>query len=129
MNNENQIRELVSKYTQSIHTQDKESFCSLWANNEHCILISLTNEFKGIESIYQDFVINAIQAAYSDITLISDDLEIHLINDNFATVVFRYHTECTKREDGKPFGIKGMETQVHIKENGKWKIQHVHYSM
>ncbi|KAK8897416.1 hypothetical protein M9Y10_015362 [Tritrichomonas musculus] len=129
MDNTEEIKRLVDRYTESIRTQDKESFCSLWANNPHCILISIATEYKGLESIYQDFVIGVIQKAYSEIKLISDGLEIHLLNDNFATVIFHYHTECIKRDDGKPFGIKGMETQVHVKENGQWKIQHVHYSM
>jgi hypothetical protein len=32
------------------------------------------------------------------------------------------------RETNEPFGFEGLETQVMVKEEGKWKIQHVHYS-
>ena len=125
---ENQIKELVSKYIETIHTQNKVDFCSLWARNAHCILISVGKEFIGVDSIFNDFLIGLIQTNYSDIKLISNEINVHLINENLATVVFTYHTECIMRKDGSNFGIKGLETQVIIKENGQWKIQHIHYS-
>ena len=31
-----------------------------------------------------------------------------------AVVIFQYHTECIRREDGSEFGIAGMETQVYF---------------
>lgn len=123
-----EIKELIHKYTEAVYSQDKDKFYSIWANNSNCILISIANEFTGIESIYNDFIINIIQKSYSVIKLIPDDVQIRLINENVATVVFAYHTECILRKNGEKFGIKGLETQLIIKENGKWKIQHIHYS-
>lgn len=128
MNDEIQIKELVSRYVKAIETQDKESFYQIWANNSNCILISITKIFEGKDSIYQDFLIGSIQKAYTTIKLIAEEVEVHKINSELATVVFSYHTECIKREDGSEYGIKGLETQVIIKENGQWKILHVHYS-
>ena len=125
---EKEVTDLVMKYVESIRTQDKESFYSLWANNSHCILISVAKEFVGIDSIYNDFLIGLIQARYSEIKLIAEEIKIHQINENLVTVVFGYHTECIMRNDGSNFGIKGFETQVIIKENDNWKIQHIHYS-
>lgn len=125
---ESQIKEVTMKYVEAIQSQDKESFCSIWAQNSHCVLIAITKEFIGIDNIYNDFLIGSIQAAYSVIKLIVEEIKVHIINDNLATVVFGYHTECIKRNDGSNFGIKGLETQIFIKENDQWKIQHIHYS-
>ena len=55
-------------------------------------------------------------------------MRVNQINDDLAVVVFRYHTECILRENGEPFGIQGLETQVIVKEDGVWKLCHVHYS-
>ena len=100
----------------------------MWSKNPNCVLISIVNVYNGIDSIYNDFLIGGIQSAYSEIKLIADEVEVHLINSELATVVFSYHTECIKRGSGEEFGIKGLETQVIVKENGSWKILHIHYS-
>ena len=74
------------------------------------------------------FLIGGIQAAYYQIRLITETMEVHEVSDALATVVFRYHTECIRRENGAPYGIQGPETQVYIKQDGDWKLLHVHYS-
>lgn len=129
MTNTEQIRDVVARYTEAIHTQDKEAFCSLWSASPACTLISITNPFYGVENICQHFLIDGIKAAYSEIKLVAESIDVREVNENMATVVFRYHTECIRREDGEPFGIKGLETQVMVKENGEWKLLHIHYSM
>lgn len=123
-----EIKELVNRYIQAIHTQDKEEFLSLWTGNEADTLISITKVYKGDQAIYDDFLIGAIQAKYSRIDLINDGLTIQLLDDKTAIVVFSYHTECILCEDGTPFGIQGLETQVLRKIGSQWKIQHIHYS-
>lgn len=128
MNQKQEIQAMVERYVRAIETQDKEDFCALWADTPECVLISIANQYVGVERIYQDFLIDGIQAAYSQIKLIAETVEIHEISDTLATVVFRYHTECIRREDGAPYGIQGLETQVYIKQEGDWKLLHVHYS-
>lgn len=128
MNHEQEITAMVEQYAKAIETQDKEDFCGLWADTPDCVLISITSQYVGLENIYQDFLIGRIQAAYSKIRLITEAVEVHGINENLATVVFRYHTECIRRESGEPYGINGLETQVYIREGENWKLLHVHYS-
>lgn len=128
MNHEREITAMVERYAQAIETQDKEDFCSLWANSPDCVLISITSQYVGVENIFQDFLVGKIQAAYSEIRLITEAVEVHEINETLATVVFRYHTECIRRESGEPYGINGLETQVYIREGESWKLLHVHYS-
>lgn len=123
-----EILDLVAKYQQLIHDQSRELFEEVFSKDENCNLISIVTQFQGRESIFNDFIIGGIQKAYSKIDLIADEINVYEINETLATVVFKYHTECIRRDSGEPFGFAGVETQVMIKEEGNWKILHVHYS-
>ena len=92
-------------------------------------MISITNQFRGIDTIYQNFLIDGIQKSYESIDLITENIDIRMIDENNAIVVFKYHTECILRDTHEPFGIQGLETQVVVKENNQWKLMHIHYSM
>lgn len=122
------IIEVVNCYIDVIHTQNKEDFYKLWANNSECRLISIANEFIGVDSIYKDFLIDCIQANYKSIDLINDGISVNMINNHLAVVVFQYHTECITRDTLEEYGIEGIETQIIIKEDNEWKLLHVHYS-
>ena len=123
------INETVNKYCLGVKTQDKDLVYTIFSKYKKCILVSVGNVFQGIDSIYQDFLVNLIQKLYSKIELIKDEkLEINFIDENTAVVIFKYHTECILRENGENFGIKGVETQLIIKEDENWKIVHIHYS-
>lgn len=128
MTEKEKIKDLVLRYAQAIHTQDQEDFCSLWADNSDCILISITSKFQGIEELYRNFLLDGIGAAYQRIDLLIDSLEVHILREDLATVVLSYHTECIRRENGEPYGISGLETQVVVKAGDQWKLQHIHYS-
>ena len=45
-----------------------------------------------------------------------------------AAAVFAYRTAGIRRETGAPHGLRGMETQVYVREPDGWKLAHVHYS-
>lgn len=128
MNEIEKIERLVANYQKAIHTQNKDDFVSLWTKENNNVLISISHQFEGIESIYQDFLIDGIQNAYFKIDLIAEKIDIRFINDELAIVVFKYHTECIKRETNEEYGIAGLETQVIRKVNDEWKLVHVHYS-
>ena len=127
MNNQEQILQVVENYKKAIHTQNKDDFYQLWSKQQ-CSLISITKTFIGLDHIIQEFLIDCIQAAYQTIDLISEDIQINMIQDDYAIVIFQYHTECIKRDTLESYGIQGLETQVMIKEDHEWKLLHVHYS-
>lgn len=128
MDNLEQINKLVSCYQEAIHSQKKEVFYKLWSQKSQCSLISITKKFIGIDTIYNDFLINCIHKAYISIDLIAENININMINSHLAIVIFQYHTECIQRVTNEKYGIQGLETQVVIKENNAWKLLHVHYS-
>ena len=122
------LHETVNKYCLAVKTQDKDLVYSIFSKNNKCMLISVGKVFEGLDSIFQDFL-GLIKQLYSKIELIKDeDLKINFIDEKTAIVIFKYHTECILRENGKDFGINGVETQLIIKEDGNWKIVHIHYS-
>ena len=123
------IKELVNKYCKAVNTQEKNDVYSIFSKVQKSNLISVGTIFEGVDSIYQNFLIDLIRKFYTKIELIKDEeLKINFINENTAIVIFKYHTDCLLRENGEKFGIKGVETQVVVKEEGEWKITHIHYS-
>lgn len=124
-----EIQQMVERYVESIHTQNEQEFRSLWSGEDTDTMISVTQIYRGLDSIVSDFLIGAIRKSYTEITLIPDsEPEIHQLTDDVAIVIFCYHTECIKRDDGSSFGISGVETQVMKRIGSHWKLCHIHYS-
>ena len=92
-----EIKQLVYNYAKAVHSQNEEEFKALWSSKEN-ILISLANQFNGTDAIYQDFLIGGIQSHYESIDLVVEKIDIRMIDENKAIVVFRYHTECIRRD-------------------------------
>ncbi len=125
---EQQILAALEQYKRSVHTGLREDFDALWAKECTTAMISGANYFEGNESIYQDFIVNGIHGAYSRIDLISESVSIHPLNEKSAVLIFKYHTDCDRRETGEYYSIEGLETQVYTLENGAWRLAHVQYS-
>ncbi len=122
------LKGLVKRYCELIHSQNEKDFKELWCKNKECMLISVGRVFKGIDSIYKDFLIDLIQTLYTRIDLIPEDIDVNINSNDLAIIIFQYHTDCILRENGEKFGIKGVETQIFIKEDNLWKLKHIHYS-
>ena len=121
----NAIQKKVLAYCEAVEKQDQNAFRELF--DRKATLISISTLFDGIDSIANDFL-GAIQKAYKTIRLIPENIDIRLCENDLAVVIFQYHTECIRREDGSEYGIAGMETQVYIRKDEDWKLIHVHYS-
>lgn len=123
-----EVLNLVNAYIQAVHTQNETDFRSLWLD-EDVTLISVVNLFKGLDSVYKDFLIGGIQAKYASIDLIAEGQpSVRFLDETTAVVIFAYRTECILREDGSEYGIRGLETQLLRKSGNGWKIAHLHYS-
>ena len=128
MNSHNAVKETLNRYINAIHSQNEEDFRSIWTDQAECSLISVAKIYKGIDSIYHDFLIGGIHHLYETIDLIAEDIDINFTDNTHALIIFRYRTECIRRETLEEYGIQGVETQCMILENHEWKLQHVHYS-
>ena len=121
----NTIRKKVLAYCEAVEKQDQNAFRELF--DRDATLISISTLFDGIDAIANNFL-GAIQKAYQTIRLIPEDIDIRLRENDMAVVIFQYHTECIRREDGSEYGIAGKETQVYVRKDEDWKLIHVHYS-
>lgn len=129
MNDIEMIKTVVLQYCNAISSQDREAFLSLWSGDENDTLISIAKKYCGAENIYNDFLIGGIQNAYTQIKLIADsEPQVSFTDDTTAVVVFEYHTECIRRDDGSAYGIEGIETQIMVKTGDNWRLRHIHYS-
>ena len=128
MKTQEQLLDLVAKYQKMVNQPSRELFDEVFSYTHPCNLIAITNRFESRERIYNDFLMGALKKAYSRIELIADEISVNVVSEELAIVIFWYHTDCDLRESGEPFGFSGIETQVMIKENGQWRIIHIHYS-
>lgn len=128
MNDRETILGLIERYKTAIHTGAAEDFFPIWAEEHPTTLISIGRKFSGTENIYHEFVAGLIQNAYSRIDLITRDAEIQFIDENTAVAIFSYYTDCIRRETGEPHSIRGIETQIYVREKGEWKLMYVHYA-
>ncbi len=122
-----EIEQLVQRYTDAIHSQEEMAFKALWTGEDTNMLISGTKLFEGVDTIYRTFLIDLLREKYSSIYLVNDGLQSYLLTDDVAVVVFRYHTDCVVRENGEPYGMAGIETQVLKRTADGWKIAHIQY--
>ena len=121
----NVIKKKVLDYCEAVEKQDQNAFRELF--DKDATLISISTLYDGIDAIATDFL-GGIQKAYQTIRLIPENIDIRLQDNGTAIVVFQYHTECIRREDGSEYGIAGMETQIFISKDDSWKLKHIHYS-
>ena len=122
-----QVERVVLAYADAIHTQGEAEFRALWTGGEENRLISGSKLFDGVDAIYTDFC-GLLHDLYESIYLVNDGIDVRMMGEDVAIVVFRYHTECVRRETGEPYGIAGLETQVLRRTEDGWKIAHIQYA-
>ena len=125
--NKKEIEAVVLSYAEQIHDQNEQEFKDLWTGKDTDTLISNSKIFYGIDSIYNDFLAGLIHTYYESIYLINDGLEINILNETTAVAVFKYHTECIRRNTKEPYQMTGIETQVLIHTDKGWKLAHIQY--
>ena len=125
--NKKEIKAVVLSYAKQIHDQNEQEFKNLWTGKDTDTLISNSKIFYGIDSIYNDFLAGLIHTYYESIYLINDGLEINILNETTAVAVFKYHTECIRRNTKEPYQMTGIETQVLIHTDKGWKLAHIQY--
>ena len=56
-----EITNLVSNYCLAVKTQNENDFKNVFGQEEQCSLISVDKLFQGLKTIYEEFLLNAIQ--------------------------------------------------------------------
>jgi ketosteroid isomerase-like protein len=84
-------------------------------------------EERGFNAIQQHVFQNVMGGMFSERDLEMHDVAIY-VNGNSARSEFHWGFHAILRKDGSAVTTHGVETQVYRKEEGHWRLVHVHYS-
>lgn len=122
------IKNLIAKYAESIdHADTTNSVQQLFSNTAEVTFIHPLGEEHGRDQIEANVYRKLMGGTFSERRLSPKDLAIHVYGDS-AWSEFNWDFVAKVRKDGSTFHSQGRETQFYHRENGQWRIVHVHYS-
>ena len=122
-----QIRSLVSQYTQSIDTCDTNLAAQVWLDSPTDTFIHPLGHEHGFAQIKQNIYEKLFGQVFSERKLTAHDITIDVSSDS-AVAEFYWDFTAKFRKDGSQITTHGRETQVYFKRDGAWRLAHVHYS-
>ena len=121
------IHRLLDRYAKAVDTVDLKLMTQIWSHSPDVTFIYPLGEEHGFNAIEEHVFKNVMCGIFS-----VRDLQIHdviiYVDGNSAWSEFQWDFHATLRKDGSAFTTHGVETQVYRKENGEWRLVHVHYS-
>ena len=124
---QDQIRELINQYAQSVTAADTALAAKIWSQSPDVSFIHPRGHEHGFAQIKQNVYLDLMGATFSERRLTAQEPTIHVMGDT-AWAEFYWDFVAKVRKDGATLHTKGRETQVYRKEHGAWRIVHVHYS-
>ena len=124
---EQRIRQVIATYAHSINTADVALAEQVWSSAPEVTFIHPLGEEHGLAEIETDVYRNLMGTTFSQRKLTPKEIKVQVYGD-MAWAEFQWDFVATVRTDGSAFQSQGRETQVYHKENGQWRIVHVHYS-
>jgi ketosteroid isomerase-like protein len=121
------IKSLIAAYASSIDRADTKSADQLFSNAPEVTFIHPRGEEHGREQIETNVYRNLMGATFSERRLTPKDIAVHVYDDT-AWSEFNWDFVAKVRTDGSDVHSQGRETQIYHRENGQWRIVHVHYS-
>jgi ketosteroid isomerase-like protein len=121
------IRSLIEKYAKSIDGADTALAAEVWLNSPDVSFIHPLGHEHGFEQIKQNVYVRLMGDTFSERKLSVHDVSVHVYGDA-AWAEFYWDFDAKFRKDGSPLTTHGRETQLYQKEQGRWRLVHVHYS-
>jgi len=121
------IRSLIEKYAKSIDGADTALAAEVWLNSPDVSFIHPLGHEHGFEQIKQNVYTHLMGDTFSERKLMVHDVSVHVYGDA-AWAEFYWDFAAKFRKDGSPLTTHGRETQLYRKEQGGWRLVHVHYS-
>jgi Xaa-Pro aminopeptidase len=122
-----QIKSLVSQYTHSIDTCDTTLAAQVWLDSPNATFIHPLGHEHGFAQIKHDIYDKLFGQTFSERKLSARDIAVD-ISGNSAVVEFYWDFTGKFRKDGSQITTHGRETQIYFKQDGAWRLAHVHYS-
>ena len=121
------IERLISDYAKSVSLADTALAERLWQNADSVTFIHPLGHERGWPAIKKNVYENLMGALFSVRDLKIERPSIH-VSGNSGWSEFYWTFNATLKENGSPVVTRGRETQIYQRENGQWRIVHVHYS-
>jgi len=123
----NAIRSLIEKYAKSVEGADTALAAEVWLDSPDVSFIHPLGHEHGFEQIKQNVYQHLMGETFSERKLSFHDVSVHVYGDT-ARAEFYWDFAAKFRKDGSSLATHGRETQLYQKENGRWRLVHVHYS-
>ena len=121
------IHPLLGQYAQAVDTVDLKLLAQIWSHSPDVSFIYPLGEEHGFDAIEQNVFEKVMGGLFSARDLKMHDVMIY-VNGASAWSEFHWDFHATLRKDGSAVTTHGVETQVYRRENGQWRLVHVHYS-
>jgi len=121
------IRSLIEKYAKSVEAADTVLAAEVWLDSPDVSFIHPLGHEHGFEQIKQNVYTRLMGAIFSERELNVHDVSVHVYGDA-AWAEFYWDFAAKFRKDGSPLATHGRETQLYRREQGRWRLVHVHYS-
>jgi Xaa-Pro aminopeptidase len=121
------IRSLIEKYAKSVDGADTALAAEVWLDAPDVSFIHPLGHEHGFEQIKQNVYTRLMGETFSERKLSVRDVSVHVYGDA-AWAEFYWDFAAKFRKDGSPLATHGRETQLYQKEQGRWRLVHVHYS-
>lgn len=121
------IHRLLDQYAQAVDTVDLKQLAQIWSHSPDVSFIYPLGEEHGFDAIEQNVFVKVMGGMFSSRDLKVHDVEIY-VNGDSAWSEFHWDFHATLRNGGSAVTTHGVETQDYRKEEGQWRLHHVHYS-
>lgn len=122
-----EIRGMIAKYAKSVDEADTTLASQVWSDSPEVSFIHPLGHEHGLDEIKQHVYRHLMGETFSERKLSIHDISAHVYGDA-AWAEFYWDFTAKFRKDGSPLTTHGRETQVYRKEQGRWRLVHVHYS-
>jgi ketosteroid isomerase-like protein len=122
-----EIRGMIVKYAGSIDDANTLLASQIWSDSPEVSFIHPLGHEHGLQQIKENFYKHLMGDTFSQRKLSIHDVSAHVYGET-AWAEFYWDFAAKFRKDGSPITTHGRETQVYRKEQGRWRLVHVHYS-
>ena len=121
------LQHLIAEYAKAVDTADVTLVRKIWSNSPEVSFIHPMGHEHGLDQVAQNLFAHLMGETFSERKLSIKDVSIHAYGDT-AWAEFYWDFAAKLRKDGSPLATHGRETQIYCKEEGRWRLVHVHYS-
>ena len=122
-----EIQRLLAQYAQAVDTAEVELVRQIWSNLPEVSFIHPRGHEHGLDQVADHVFRQLMGETFSERKIGIKDVSIHVYGDT-AWSEFYWDFAAKLSKGGAPVATKGRETQIYRKEQGRWRLVHVHYS-